>query len=106
MSALRQQIDVGTLAWSKDERRAYFEYHPDFASKRLALRSVFPVQRKQIAVRVLETPNTASPLARRRFVGCILPDELLKAAMAKERLDPESVPDVARRILAPGAPSP
>ncbi len=32
-----QQIDVGTLAWSKDERRAYFEYHPDFASKRLAL---------------------------------------------------------------------
>jgi serine/threonine-protein kinase HipA len=33
----RQQIEVGTLAWSKDERRAYFEYHPDFAAKRLAL---------------------------------------------------------------------
>ena len=32
-----QQIEVGTLAWSKDERRAYFEYHPDFRSKRLAL---------------------------------------------------------------------
>jgi serine/threonine-protein kinase HipA len=32
-----QQIEVGTLAWSKDERRAYFEYHPDFAAKRLAL---------------------------------------------------------------------
>jgi serine/threonine-protein kinase HipA len=32
-----QQIEVGTLAWSKDERRAYFEYHPVFAAKRLAL---------------------------------------------------------------------
>jgi serine/threonine-protein kinase HipA len=32
-----QHIEVGTLAWSKDERRAYFEYHADFASKRLAL---------------------------------------------------------------------
>ncbi|TWB93032.1 serine/threonine-protein kinase HipA [Bradyrhizobium macuxiense] len=30
-----EKIDVGTLAWSKDERRAYFEYHPDFAEKRL-----------------------------------------------------------------------
>jgi serine/threonine-protein kinase HipA len=33
----KQQIEVGTLAWSKDERRAYFEYHPDFAAKGLAL---------------------------------------------------------------------
>jgi hypothetical protein len=30
-----------------------------------------------------------------------LPDELLNAALAKERLDPESVPGVARRILNP-----
>jgi hypothetical protein len=29
------------------------------------------------------------------------PDELLKAALAKERLYTESVPDVARRILNP-----
>lgn len=32
-----QRIDVGTLAWSKDERRAYFEYHPDFSARRLAI---------------------------------------------------------------------
>jgi hypothetical protein len=32
-----EKIDVGTLAWSKDERRAYFEYHPDFAAKHLNL---------------------------------------------------------------------
>ena len=30
-----ERIDAGTLAWSKDERRAYFEYHPDFAAKHL-----------------------------------------------------------------------
>jgi serine/threonine-protein kinase HipA len=30
-----EKIPVGTLAWSKDERRAYFEYHPDFAPKHL-----------------------------------------------------------------------
>ncbi|MFC0243222.1 type II toxin-antitoxin system HipA family toxin [Rhodopseudomonas telluris] len=30
-----EKIDVGTLAWSKEERRAYFEYHPDFAARRL-----------------------------------------------------------------------
>jgi serine/threonine-protein kinase HipA len=29
----KQHIEVGTLAWSKDERRTYFEYHPDFAAK-------------------------------------------------------------------------
>lgn len=33
----RQRIDVGTLAWSKEERRAYFEYHPDFSARRLAI---------------------------------------------------------------------
>jgi HipA N-terminal domain len=32
-----QRIDVGTLAWSKDERRVYFQYHPDFAATRLAI---------------------------------------------------------------------
>jgi serine/threonine-protein kinase HipA len=32
-----QRIDVGTLAWSKQERRAYFEYHPDFAARGLAI---------------------------------------------------------------------
>jgi serine/threonine-protein kinase HipA len=30
-----EKIEVGTLAWSKEERRAYFEYHPDFAARRL-----------------------------------------------------------------------
>jgi serine/threonine-protein kinase HipA len=30
-----EKISIGTLAWSKEERRAYFEYHPDFAAKRL-----------------------------------------------------------------------
>jgi len=30
-----EKIAIGTLAWSKDERRAYFEYHPDFAAKHL-----------------------------------------------------------------------
>ncbi|WP_342723985.1 type II toxin-antitoxin system HipA family toxin [Bradyrhizobium sp. B097] len=32
-----EQIEVGTLAWSKEERRAYFQYHPDFAAKKLAI---------------------------------------------------------------------
>lgn len=32
-----QHIDVGTLAWSKDERRAYFQYHRDFAARNLAI---------------------------------------------------------------------
>jgi serine/threonine-protein kinase HipA len=30
-----KKIEVGTLAWSKDERRAYFQYRPDFAAKLL-----------------------------------------------------------------------
>lgn len=32
-----QRIEVGTLAWSREERRAYFQYHPDFAARHLAL---------------------------------------------------------------------
>ena len=32
-----QGIEVGTLAWSNEERRAYFEYHPDFAARGLAI---------------------------------------------------------------------
>jgi serine/threonine-protein kinase HipA len=32
-----RSLDVGTLAWSKDERRAYFEYHRDFLDARLSL---------------------------------------------------------------------
>jgi serine/threonine-protein kinase HipA len=32
-----EEIPAGTLAWSKDERRAYFEYHADFAAKHLNL---------------------------------------------------------------------
>lgn len=42
----------------------------------------------------------AAKLHREKY-DHFLPDELLKAALAKERLDPESVPDVARRILNP-----
>lgn len=30
-----ERIDAGTLAWSKEERRAYFEYHPGFAARQL-----------------------------------------------------------------------
>jgi hypothetical protein len=37
----------------------------------------------------------------RAKIDHFLPDELLKAALAKERLDPESVPGVARRNLNP-----
>ena len=32
-----RSIDVGTLAWSKDERRAYFEYGRDFLAEPLSL---------------------------------------------------------------------
>lgn len=32
-----RSIDVGTLAWSNDERRAYFEYNRDFAASELSL---------------------------------------------------------------------
>jgi serine/threonine-protein kinase HipA len=32
-----RSLDVGTLAWSKDERRAYFEYHRDFLDAPLPL---------------------------------------------------------------------
>lgn len=32
-----RSIDVGTLAWSKDERRAYFEYSRDFLAEPLSL---------------------------------------------------------------------
>ena len=42
----------------------------------------------------------AAKLHREKY-DHFLPDELLKAALAKERLDPESVPGVARRILNP-----
>jgi ATP-dependent helicase Lhr and Lhr-like helicase len=42
----------------------------------------------------------AAKLHREKY-DHFLPDELLKAALAKERLDPASVPEVARRILFP-----
>jgi serine/threonine-protein kinase HipA len=32
-----RSLDVGTLAWSRDERRAYFEYHRDFLDAPLPL---------------------------------------------------------------------
>ena len=32
-----KSLDVGTLAWSNDERRAYFEYHRDFPGAALPL---------------------------------------------------------------------
>jgi serine/threonine-protein kinase HipA len=32
-----RSLDVGTLAWSKDERRAYFQYHRDFLDAPLPL---------------------------------------------------------------------
>jgi serine/threonine-protein kinase HipA len=32
-----RSLEVGTLAWSKDERRAYFEYHRDFLGNPLPL---------------------------------------------------------------------
>ena len=42
----------------------------------------------------------AAKLHREKY-DHFLPEELLKTALAKERLDPDSVPDVARRILNP-----
>jgi hypothetical protein len=42
----------------------------------------------------------AAKLHREKY-DHFLPDELLKVALAKERLDPASVPDVARRISTP-----
>jgi ATP-dependent Lhr-like helicase len=47
-----------------------------------------------------ELAEHAAKLHREKY-DHFLPDELLKAALAKERLDPASVPGVARRILNP-----